>query len=340
MSTRIGRFFGPNFRAEIVAVAIVAAAVVVFSIGCDSTPPSTDLGTLKVVATTGYVYDVVSRVAGERGHVALLMGPGVDPHLFKPTARDVATLRGARIIFYNGLHLEGKLQEVLHQMETNGATVVPISRSMPKEELLAPPQFEGHYDPHVWNAPELWALTPNVVAEALAEADPEGATYYQANADNLTASYEAVLAEALAMVSAIPKERRVLVTSHDAFNYLGRAFGFEVVAPQGISTLSEAGMADIVETASFIRERGVSAIFVESSVPHAVIERIAQESGARIGGELFSDAMGTPGDVREVLGIKCETWTYEGLMRYNIGTIVEALTPAPAMAASDEEAGS
>jgi manganese/zinc/iron transport system substrate-binding protein len=255
------------------------------------------------------------------------MGPGVDPHQFKPSARDVAALRGARIIFYNGAHLEGKLQEVLERMASQGTRTVALVAAVPQERLVKPEGFEGQFDPHIWFDPELWAMTPALVAETLGEAMPEHAATFAANAQQLSEEIRLAGEEARRRLEAVPAERRVLVTSHDAFHYFGRAFAFEVAAPQGISTLAEAGIADVSELSTWIRERQIPAIFVESSVSPAIITRISQDSGARVGGELFSDAMGAPGEMREANGEAFDTGTYTGMFLYNASTIAAALRP-------------
>jgi manganese/zinc/iron transport system substrate-binding protein len=271
------------------------------------------------------VYDVVNSVGGEDITLHLLMGPGVDPHLYKPTARDGALLRKANAIFYNGLLLEGKLQTTLEKLSGRGKIVRAITIDVPLEQLLEPEDFAGHYDPHVWNDPELWRTTPDVVARELAMLIPDKASDFGKRAATYTSEISAAHEECLEMMKQLTPEQRILITSHDAFNYLGRAYDLKVLAPQGISTVTEAGIADIVETVEFIKANKVKAIFVESSVSPRVIERISSESGAKVGGELFSDAMGDPDEVRTANGVKYRVGTYTGVLRYNIATIVNAL---------------
>jgi manganese/zinc/iron transport system substrate-binding protein len=273
-----------------------------------------------VVATTGFVADVVRAVGGEDVEVTQLCGPGVDPHLYKPTPSDIAAMRKAKAIFYNGLHLEGRMTDILVKL-ARSTVVVPVTDKIPRESLLEPEEFEGNYDPHVWNDPSLWKTAPLAVAEGLAEAAPDKADNFHKRAEEYSARVGALHQWCLDKSAELPAEKRILITSHDAYNYLGRAYGFQVVAPQGISTISEAGTADVVETIDFIKERGVKAIFVETSVSPKVVERIAQDSGAKVGGELFSDAMGAPGEMRHGF----DTGIYEGLIQYNLTTIVEAL---------------
>jgi manganese/zinc/iron transport system substrate-binding protein len=276
---------------------------------------------VQVVATTSLVADLVREVAGEHVQVESLMGAGVDPHLFKPTARDILRLQRARVIFYNGLMLEGKMGEVLERLGRVGKRVQAVTAAIPVSALLSPEEFEGNPDPHVWFDVMLWRSCVGVVEQALAAVDPANTQAYAANASAYRARLEELHAWALAKAAELPPERRVLVTSHDAYNYFGRAYGFTVVGLQGISTVTEAGLADVTKLADFIKQRSLKAIFVETSVPHATIARVARDSGARIGGELFSDALGASGQI--VHGV--DVGTYEGMFRHNLITIVEAL---------------
>ena len=276
---------------------------------------------LRVVATTTLVADLVRQVAGDRAEVAALMGPGVDPHLFKPVASDVLRLQRADVIFYHGLLLEGKMSDLLTRLARGQRHVYAITESVPEARLLHPDGHEGHPDPHVWFDVELWRTCVDAVERGLAAADPAQAADYARRAEEARARLASLHAWALAKAAELPPERRVLVTSHDAYNYFGRAYGFEVVGLQGISTATEAGLADVARLADFIRQRGVRAIFVESSVSPATLRRVAADAGVRIGGELFSDALGAPGEV--VHGH--DVGTYEGMVRHNLATIVEAL---------------
>ncbi len=276
---------------------------------------------LRVVTTTSMVTDLVRQVAGERAAVEGLMGPGVDPHLFKPTAADVLKLQKADAIFYNGLLLEGKMTDLFTRLARGRKAVFALTEKLSDERLLAPPEFSGHHDPHVWFDVMLWHdCVPTVVA-GLTAADPTGRDYYERQGAAVQESLRKLHEWALATAAELPVEKRVLVTSHDAYNYFGRAYGFTVVGLQGISTATEAGLADVARLTDFIKARRVKAIFVETSVPHATIERVARDSGARVGGELFSDAMGTPGQIENGYDLG----TYEGMIKHNLTTIVEAL---------------
>lgn len=266
------------------------------------------------------VADLVKNVGGSRVKVEGLMGPGVDPHLYKATARDSLKLQSADVVFYNGLVLEGKMEELFEQMKRKNKRVFPVTSVLKKEELLAidPP---GHSDPHVWFDVKLWTRCVEAVRDGLIAADPAGKANYQKNADTYQKKLEELESWAQQRVAELPREKRILVTSHDAFNYFGRAYGFEVIGLQGISTVTEAGLADMAKLVDLVRSKNIKAVFVESSVSPAAIKRISQDAGVRIGGELFSDAMGTPGEMENGYDLG----TYEGMIKHNITTIITAL---------------
>jgi manganese/zinc/iron transport system substrate-binding protein len=278
-------------------------------------------GPFNVVTTIGMIADIAENVGGEHVTVTGLMGPGVDPHLYKASAGDVNRLQEADIIFYNGLHLEAAMGEVLERFADNGGTTVAVAEVIDPENLLAPPEFDGFYDPHVWFNVKFWMEATAVVRDALSEADPDHAADYAANAEAYLAELEALDAYVADQAARVPEEQRVLITAHDAFNYFGEAYGFEVRGLQGISTASEASTADVQELARFIAKNQIPAIFVESSVPPRTVEAVqaavrAQGFDVQIGGELFSDAMGTAGTPEG---------TYDGMVRHNVDTIVGAL---------------
>jgi manganese/zinc/iron transport system substrate-binding protein len=287
-----------------------------------SEAPDATLGnrTIRAAATTGIVADMVENIGGERVEVAALMGTGVDPHLYKASEGDVRTLESADIIFYNGLHLEAGLAGVLERMGDRGR-VVAVTDGIERSILIAPPEFAGSYDPHIWFDVTIWMSTAETVRDALIELDPEHARLYRANAEEYMSEIEELHLYVQTRAAEIPEEKRVLVTAHDAFNYFGRAYGFEVRGLQGISTESEASTSDVQALVGFIVEREIPAIFIESSVPQRNVEALqaavqAKGFDVRIGGELFSDAMGNPGT---------EEGTYSGMVRHNIDTIVSAL---------------
>ena len=276
---------------------------------------------IKVTATITMVADLARSVGGDRVRVETLMGPGVDPHLYKAAASDVTKLQQADVILYSGLLLEGKMQDLFEKLAQGKRRVHAVTESIPRDRLLAPPQFEGHPDPHVWFDVTLWKLCIDGVLKALTEADPAGKDAYEQRAHETRARMEALHEWALRKADELPQDRRILVTSHDAYNYFGRAYGFQVVGLQGISTVSEAGLADVAKLSDFIRNKGIKAVFVESSVPHDTIERISKDTGVKIGGELFSDAMGTSGQIENGYDLG----TYEGMIKHNLTTIVDGL---------------
>ncbi len=275
---------------------------------------------LKVVATIGQITDMVQEIGGERVDVQGLMGPGVDPHLYRASESDVFKLTGADIIFYSGLHLESKMGEVFERM--NGKkTVVAVTEDIPADQLLGDPNYPDAHDPHVWFDVTLWMMAADKIRDTLIAQDPAGEELYRSNAQ----AYNLKLQELHTYVSEksteLPGEQRVLVTAHDAFRYFGKRYGFEVVGLQGISTETEAGTRDVMKIADFIVERKLKAIFVESSVPERNIKAVQQAVRSRgwevaIGGELFSDALGSRGT---------KEGTYIGMVEHNINTIVEGL---------------
>jgi manganese/zinc/iron transport system substrate-binding protein len=276
---------------------------------------------LKVCVTTGMVADLVKQVGGRRIFVTQLMGPGVDPHLYKPTAADAAALGKADLVFYSGLMLEGRMGDLFASSGRSGKRVYAVTGSLPKDRLLEPAGFAGHSDPHVWLDVSLWAQGVPIIVKALSEADPEGAPSYESAGKDLQARLGALHAWCLCVAGELAPDRRVLVTSHDAFNYFGRAYGFKVIGLQGVSTVSEAGLADMSSLIALVRRQRIKAVFVESSVNPQAIGRVSQEAPVKIGGELFSDAMGEQGEMRG----GNDTGTYEGMIRYNMRTIVDAL---------------
>ncbi len=271
------------------------------------------------------VTDMVKEIGGERVEVVGLMGPGVDPHLYKPASGDVVKLQRAKVIFYSGLMLEGRMTDLFFRMARVGKLVYAVTESILEKDRLEPPEFAGHWDPHVWGDPILWSKCVVTVVDGLSKADPAGAGDYAKRGKAVVASYEAMKAWALQRIAAVPRKQRILVTSHDAFNYFGQAFGFQVVAVQGLSTVTEAGLADIAKTVDFIKQKKIKAIFVESSVNPAAIERVSKDAGVKIGGELFSDACGRAGDIHEAHGEKYDVGTFVGMIKHNVNTVVDAL---------------
>lgn len=277
-------------------------------------------GPARVVATTGMIADTAARIAGELAEVNGLMGPGVDPHLYKASESDVRKLSEADLILFNGLFLEGKMGDILVKL-ARSRPVVAVSESVPEEQRREPPELAGHYDPHIWFDVSLWAQTIGPIADALVEVLPDEEATLRANAEAVRAELLALDGWVSEQIGTLPAERRILVTAHDAFGYFGDRYGLEVIGIQGISTLAEAGLQDVDRVVDLVVERRIPAIFVESSVPKRTVEAVvaaARERGheVKIGGELFSDAMGAAGTPEG---------TYDGMVRHNVETIVEAL---------------
>jgi manganese/zinc/iron transport system substrate-binding protein len=276
---------------------------------------------IQITTTTSMVTDLVKRVGGEHVAVQGLMGAGVDPHLYKASAGDISKLQRATVVFYSGLFLEGKMQEVFQRLAHTKKHVYAVTASIQETELLSPPGFGGHHDPHVWFDVRLWAGCVESVVKGLSAAAPEHREYFQKQGKTVEAQMAQLHTWAKAKAEELPKEKRILITSHDAFNYFGRAYGFEVVGLQGISTVDEASVGSMTKLVDFIKRRQVKAIFVESSVPPAAIQRISQDAHIKIGGELFSDAMGTPGEMEDGYDLG----TYEGMIKHNLNIVVRAL---------------
>ena len=273
-----------------------------------------------VTTTTNVITDLVENIGSDHVMVTGLMGPGVDPHLYRPSASDVKKLQEADIVFYNGLDLEGKMGDVFVKIGREGTAVWAVSENIPHESLLSL-DTAGHFDPHIWWNAELWMEAAKVVATGLSEYDPENSQTYEANLEEFLTQLQDLNDDSLEKMNSIPQEQKVLVTAHDAFQYFGHAYGLEEMAIQGWSTDSEAGIREIQNLADEIAERKIKAVFVETSISPATIEALeaaVQDKGhdVVIGGELFSDAIGEKGT---------SEGTYIGAFRHNVDTIVRAL---------------
>jgi manganese/zinc/iron transport system substrate-binding protein len=281
-------------------------------------------GSIRAVATTTIVADAVRQVGGDRVEVVSLMGPGIDPHLYRASESDLQKLLEADIVFYVGHQLEGKMAEVLAQVGKQKPSVALAERIDPTRLLPAEEDFPGVYDPHIWFDVGLWIEAVKVVQDALMDLDPSHAEVYRANAQRYIQKLEELDRWVREEVERIPPGQRVLITAHDAFKYFGKAYGFEVHGLQGVTTEVEASVADIRALAELIVQRRIPAIFVEETVPVRFLRALQEAVRARgfevvIGGELYSDALGAPGTPGE---------TYLGMVRHNVETIVQALTRA------------
>lgn len=275
---------------------------------------------LKIVTTTGMIEDAVKNIVGTNAEVVSLMGPGVDPHLYKATQGDLQKLTEADIIFYNGLHLEGKMGEVFEKLSRT-KPVVALAAGIPDSLLRAVPGFQGTHDPHIWFDVALWKLAVKEASKFLIGFDSAKAETYQANTTRYTSKMDSLHSAVKTQVQQIPERQRALVTAHDAFGYFGDAYDVEVRGLQGISTMSEFGLKDVTDLVNFIIERKIKAIFVETSVSQKSIEAVVEgckQKGwnVKIGGSLYSDAMGQAGTAEG---------TYLGMVNANVRTIVEAL---------------
>ena len=283
--------------------------------------PGSDTTPYTIVTTIGMIADIAESVAADRAEVVGLMGPGIDPHLYKPTRSDIGRLLSADVVFYNGLLLEGKMTDALVRAAVSGKPVFAVTEQLDEQYLLEPKELAGHYDPHVWMDPPAWARAVAVVEAKLTEFDPYGASLYRARAEAYAKEITELTEYADRVLSSVPHEQRVLVTAHDAFNYFGRRFGFEVVGIQGLSTESEAGVKDIERLVDLLVDRNIGAVFVESTVSERNIRALIAGAAARghdvvIGGKLFSDAMGDAGTYEG---------TYIGMIDHNVTTIARAL---------------
>lgn len=326
----------PGMDRQVGAGLLLGVLLLLVSVGCDrsnGTPGSADTARhpvsaehpVTVTATIGMVADVVRHVGGRRVLVKQICGSGVDPHLYKVTRDDVQALRSADIVFYSGLMLEGRMSDTLVK-EARQRPVIAVTEAIDESLLLEPDEFAGHYDPHVWMDVSIWSRGVDVVAEELSRFDPAGAETYRANADAYQQRLARLHAYGIKTIGTIPEGSRILVTSHDAFNYFGRAYGLEVLGVQGISTESEAGLQRINNLVKLLVERDVRSVFVESSVSPANMEALVE--GARAQGHrvqiadqaLFSDAMGKMGTYEG---------TYIGMLDHNITVVARGLGGDP-----------
>ncbi len=288
-------------------------------LGCKDTSVKKS-NTLNVVTTTTMITDIANNIGGDVIPVQGLMGSGVDPHLYKASEGDVTKLANADVVFYNGLHLEGKLVEVFEKMG-NRVKTVALAEVLDKNGLIGSEYFASSFDPHVWfNIDYFIKMTQKMTAE-LKALDPQNAEVFEANSKAYIEKLKTLQDDILSVIETLPKEKRILVTAHDAFNYFGEAYNFDVVGLQGLSTATEAGVQDVQKLAKFIIDNKVKAIFVESSVPKRTIEALQQSVKSKgfeveIGGTLYSDALGNKGTLEG---------TYIGMFNYNVKTIVNAL---------------
>lgn len=273
-----------------------------------------------IVCTTGMLADAVQHFVGDSAEVIALMGPGVDPHLYKPSQGDIAKLSRAQTIVYNGLHLEGKMGDILKKLGRT-KSVIAAGNQLEEEQLINSTDFQGAHDPHLWFDVKLWNLAMKGISQELVKQYPNWSQAINNKQKDYSEKLLQLHEECIKEYRKIPDNQRVMITAHDAFKYLGRAYNLKVRGLQGISTTAEIGIRDVSDLVSFITDNKIKAIFVESSVPPRSIEAVIEGCEARghqlkLGGELFSDAMGRAGT---------EEGTYQGMVRHNLTTIVSAL---------------
>ena len=291
-------------------------------VGCGPAARRGDDGKLQIVATTSMIADLTRQIGGDFVEVTGLMGPGVDPHLYQASEGDVVRMSSGEVVLYNGLHLEGKMTDIFQRMNERGIPTVGLAEeAIPDSLLRESATFAGNYDPHVWFDVTLWKRVAERLAAVLAEMDPAHAENFRRRFADYSIRLDSLDGYVRIKAAELPEERRVIITSHDAFGYFGRAYGFEVRGLQGISTATEAGTADVQDLAHFVAERRIPALFVESSVSARGIEAVREAVRSRgfevmIGGTLFGDALGNPGTPEG---------EYIGMIRHNIDTITSSL---------------
>jgi manganese/zinc/iron transport system substrate-binding protein len=272
------------------------------------------------VATTSIIGDAIENIVGDSAQVVKLMGPGVDPHAYKATPKNIQHLSQADIIFYNGLHLEGKMADILKNFSKRKA-IYAASDGINPQQYLGDPQFEDGLDPHIWFNVSLWKQAVKYMSKRLQLADPTCAVYYKANTKFYIKQLDELHESIQKSIQEIPKTQRMLITAHDAFTYFGKAYDIEVRGLQGISTVGECGLRDITNLVELIIQRKIKAIFPENSVPNKPLRAVVEGCKKRghnviLGQELYSDALGEVG-----------TWegTYIGMVSTNVKIIVDAL---------------
>ena len=289
---------------------------------CQSTSPQSEEenAPLSIVCTTGMLTDAVKEIVGNTAEVKGLMGPGVDPHLYKASQGDLNLLSNADIIVYNGLHLEGKMGEIFNKLK-NRKTILIAAEAIPEDQLILSDDFQGAHDPHLWFDVDIWSQVVNHLGEQLGNVIAADSGLIKTNTQTYIQQLKELNQWVDAELQQLDSNERILITAHDAFGYFGRAYGIEVKGLQGISTLSEYGLKDVTELVNYITEKKINSVFIESSVSDrslkAVIEGCKSKGHqVKIGGSLFSDALGDPNSPEG---------KYIGMVQYNIKTIVEGL---------------
>lgn len=299
---------------------ITILLIIVIMISCNK-KTTKENGKLNIVTTTTMITDLVKNIGGNQVNINGLMGSGVDPHLYKASEGDVSKLFNADIIIYNGLHLEGKLEEVFEKMKHQNKKIIVASDTISKKNLIESENFASNYDPHIWFDINNWSKITSYISKKLINLDPKNELIYKKNTQQYLIKLKKLNTQINSKINELPENKRVLVTAHDAFNYFGKQHKFNVVGLQGLSTATEAGVQDVQKLAKFIINNKIKAIFVESSVPKRTIEALQEAVNAQghqvlIGGTLYSDALGNKGTIEG---------TYTGMYNHNVNIIVDAL---------------
>ncbi|MDD2983459.1 MAG: zinc ABC transporter substrate-binding protein [Crocinitomicaceae bacterium] len=308
-----------KIRFKSITCTLFLSATLFLISSCD--PSARKSSKLNVITTTNIFTDIVHNIGGDSIQLQGLMGAGVDPHLYKASEGDVSKLSQSDLIFYAGLHLEGKMVDIFEKMKSVNKTTVSLGEAIDKNLLIESKNFGGNYDPHTWFNVKLVKQMADQVAKSLTKADPKSAAYYKSNNIRYQKELDELEIYIRTKIESLPKEKRILVTAHDAFSYFGKEYGVQVLGLQGISTATEAGVKDVQRLRDFIIETKLNAIFIESSVPRRNIEALqnaVEKDGhvVQIGGSLYSDALGSP---------NTDEGTYIGMFKYNVNTMVESL---------------
>ncbi|WP_299816200.1 zinc ABC transporter substrate-binding protein [uncultured Roseibium sp.] len=312
--------FNRIFDARSIRFSSAVLGVLVSALLILTSPPTARAGQLNIVATTGMIADAATQIGGDSVTVKALMGPGVDPHAYRQTRSDIVSMTKADLILWHGLFLEAQMEDFFRKLGKS-RNVVAVAEAMPKDQLISHDVYANKYDPHVWMDPGRWSYVAEAIRDALIEALPDQKAVFEANTAAYLQEIAALDTFAADTLATIPADSRVLVSAHDAFNYFGEAYDFDVIGIQGISTQSEAGLHRVAELVDLLVEREIRAVFVESSVSDRSVRALIEGAAARgheivIGGSLYSDAMGEPGTYEG---------TYLGMIDHNVTTIARAL---------------
>ncbi len=300
---------------------LIIACITIFSFGCNSTSSdSPGNETPLVVATTSIVADIAKNICSDFAEVKSLMGPGVDPHLYKASHGDIELLTNADVVIYNGLHLEGKMSEILEKLKSS-KTVIAVSDGVDHTSIRTINEEADVHDPHIWFDVSIWSEGVKHVSESVQTKYPEYKDQIEKNTNTYLRAIDSVNQECTKLVASLAVEKRILITSHDAFEYFGRSYNFKVRGLQGISTLSESGLKDVTDMVNFIIDNKIKAVFVENSVPQKALRSVINGCKAKghevtVGGELFSDALGAD---------RTPEGTYLGMLYFNVETVINGL---------------